>query len=1316
MAGVTVKSKASIKRKADQVIFSLGDTVAVEECGGAQGIVRFCGKAVHEGKALGKNRIGVEFNEPIGKNSGKVGGVAYFKCPKKHGVLVALNKVSPVAIGGDVPGVTKENPLFNTTDADDTDGYITVRVTKVPGRKMGLAIDHTDNGNFVKRVSEDGLVKETGLVKKGMKFIMICGVDVTSATKAECVDLIGTGGDNVVLVFSEDENAVAPLTTKTETNVGPPGSTPEDDPAVEPEMEPVEEVVAPRQDSGDGPIQPGAVEVPDTTLDDADKGGATDSAEDLLAFIEADAAKVVLLDPHDVKTLPDTEAQQQMMISIKSAKKLIESLSFETQADSSALSHDFRLDEFEKDNAEDVSELAVLMRQLQNLRVLTLVVSSATFLASFDELAFDVVLPVLRSVRGTLGVAPLHALALAGAVSNAAGEHDPASLARWCEAMAQHAIVGVKRARRWPSEVSASGISIIKRCIQSLQARIEPFHEDFIVCIEQFVSENDENAEHVCLGLSLFGAVAGAIGSSYAKYVQTTVRHVQAFTQVLSERVSEHDPKRLHELKSLCECSLLAYLAMLRAVAGEDGSSASENHVQQLRMYATTIVALVEDNCERKFFSARCDRMSLDLVSLVCKLFGTQATLYLTDSFTKNIIQRGTSSSDKATVTSAAKAQKNIEAIQPVQSEGEEKLGGWAPAKGKAKQIASMLHQSTEQEASKIQELSSKHESTKNKAISHEEKRLKQHKDHYRNPTPSQDALWVLQNSIRNQSGLQPLDVELTRVQGFKWQTSHFKDAQGAKAFNTAKAFGRAAIASINWTTDGFRAISFPEPANRCRFVVDSVGGAVVVECTRLPVLRALPLVLASRLTVPCPRARVISIASDEGRALRAKVIQLDSSLAHVMDQHRYFVVTAFISGVPILSLRETNPTAVKTLFEGDGDAEGADASNPGRPALSPSGLERARELGKFVAMDVLINHDTRHRVFPVSDTQPADDTPPPPPLLQINTDHGNLMLMSSLAAPLGAPMLDAYVALTSQSLDPSPEEQFDGFGAVESQRPQSVYGFGSGDEADDSVTADPTTEEASADQTDTAAVADERIPNERSNLGALHEAQATLPKSGFDKMYNLFGPSVRKKEDPDASTQVPVEDTTPKFVVYTLADHIARVRTLVDRTLDQYGTVNTLFGEEERSKEALPEFEHVRDTFAAWTGYDIGTAGVLAAQDGFVAVLQAIADAADTDSLAQDLDQVRTWAATCSPPPDDLDCLDIGAIEDIVSAIVQQYRLWLTRQKGTAARELASSSPSKLKTRFHDHESGVHDAEPTRTPTSRSGAPKKLSSPFLSA
>lgn len=94
---------------------------------------------------------------------------------------------------------------------------------------------------------------------------------------------------------------------------------------------------------------------------------------------------------------------------------------------------------------------------------------------------------------------------------------------------------------------------------------------------------------------------------------------------------------------------------------------------------------------------------------------------------------------------------------------------------------------------------------------------------------------------------------------------------------------------------------------------------------------------------------------------------------------------------------------------------------------------------------------------------------------------------------------------------------------------------------------------------------------------------------------------------------------------VYSLEDHIARVRTLIDRMLDQYGTVNTLFGEEERSKEPLPEFEHLRTTFAAWTGYDIGTRGVLAAQDGFVAVLHAIADAYAADHITEVLNLVMT-------------------------------------------------------------------------------------------
>lgn len=134
------------------------------------------------------------------------------------------------------------------------------------------------------------------------------------------------------------------------------------------------------------------------------------------------------------------------------------------QEEPSALAQDFRLDDFDDNDNADSSELAMLTRQLQNLRGLIAAVSARTFLASFDEVAFDIALPVLRSVRGAVGVAPLHALALAAALSEAMGEADPASLPRWCEAVAPHAIVGAKRARRWPPVVSSLPQGYFGKC------------------------------------------------------------------------------------------------------------------------------------------------------------------------------------------------------------------------------------------------------------------------------------------------------------------------------------------------------------------------------------------------------------------------------------------------------------------------------------------------------------------------------------------------------------------------------------------------------------------------------------------------------------------------------------------------------------------------------------------------------------------------------------------------------------------------------------------------------------------------------------
>lgn len=214
----------------------------------------------------------------------------------------------------------------------------------------------------------------------------------------------------------------------------------------------------------------------------------------------------------------------------------------------------------------------------------------------------------------------------------------------------------------------------------------------------------------------------------------------------------------------------------------------------------------------------------------------------------------------------------------------------------------------------------------------------------------------------------------------------------------------------------------------------------------------------------------------------------------------------------------------------GEAGFDGADFANT-NTALSASGVERAAELGKFMVMDILVNHDVRHRVFAIPATSSTEENTSTPPLLQINTDHGRLMLTSSLAAPLDRAKLDAYVTQSTQPLAPPPAEEFDGFESVDKpQRPQSLYGFGSGDEEEDPI-GQPDAGPVSGSRE---GVVDGTVPNERSNLGALQEAQATVPKSGFDKMYNVFGPSVKKKEDPIADLGDPADaqDNTPNIVV----------------------------------------------------------------------------------------------------------------------------------------------------------------------------------------
>lgn len=62
------------------------------EVGAGRGYVRYVGSTSF---ATGK-WVGVELNEPNGKNDGSVNGVRYFECPPLHGVFVRASQARVV--------------------------------------------------------------------------------------------------------------------------------------------------------------------------------------------------------------------------------------------------------------------------------------------------------------------------------------------------------------------------------------------------------------------------------------------------------------------------------------------------------------------------------------------------------------------------------------------------------------------------------------------------------------------------------------------------------------------------------------------------------------------------------------------------------------------------------------------------------------------------------------------------------------------------------------------------------------------------------------------------------------------------------------------------------------------------------------------------------------------------------------------------------------------------------------------------------------------------------------------------------------------
>ena len=89
--------------------FAVGDRVAVK--GKGAGTVRFSGPHHVEGTP----RLGVELDDPTGKNNGTVTGHRYFSCAPDHGALVKPHKATASAVGT-LPGAP--NTMEATMEAE----------------------------------------------------------------------------------------------------------------------------------------------------------------------------------------------------------------------------------------------------------------------------------------------------------------------------------------------------------------------------------------------------------------------------------------------------------------------------------------------------------------------------------------------------------------------------------------------------------------------------------------------------------------------------------------------------------------------------------------------------------------------------------------------------------------------------------------------------------------------------------------------------------------------------------------------------------------------------------------------------------------------------------------------------------------------------------------------------------------------------------------------------------------------------------------------------------------------------------------------
>ena len=173
------------------------------------GSIRFFGAHAEDGK----KKVGVELDEPVGKNNGTVKGHQYFACAKKHGVLVGPAKVQvPESESDDILFDPAPNASVLTSTKTSSKPKAPAAVAAVAGEvhvtvatPMGISFDgNGGQGHYVLKVKPDSNAAKTAKITPGMKFVTINNVPVAGKAKADLVAIIKGSPGPVNIVFQQD--------------------------------------------------------------------------------------------------------------------------------------------------------------------------------------------------------------------------------------------------------------------------------------------------------------------------------------------------------------------------------------------------------------------------------------------------------------------------------------------------------------------------------------------------------------------------------------------------------------------------------------------------------------------------------------------------------------------------------------------------------------------------------------------------------------------------------------------------------------------------------------------------------------------------------------------------------------------------------------------------------------------------------------------------------------------------------------------------------------------------------------------------------